>query len=110
MLRFHHFHVPVAAVRPATLTLVSPFPFLVVTLVDAMRSMDVLALYFLVSRDLGRFRVMCHRLAYSYISISVSRDSYCTCMCHGDPPRPFFVTLMFPRLCLLLIFGYDDSS
>ena len=67
-----------AAVRPASLTLVSPYS--VVTLADAMRSMDVLALYFLVSRDLGRFRVTCHRLAYSYVSVSVSRaTSSLTC-------------------------------
>ena len=55
MLRFHRFHVPAAAVRLATLTLVSPFSFPLVTLADAMRSMDVLVLY--VSRDPGRFRV-----------------------------------------------------
>ena len=27
MLRFHRFHALVAAVRPSTLTVVSPFPF-----------------------------------------------------------------------------------
>ena len=42
--------------------------------------------------------------------VSVSRDSYCTCMCHGDLPRLFFVMLTFSRLCLLLISGYVDSS
>ena len=98
----------VAAVRPALLTLVSPIS--VATIADAMRSMDVLALYVFVSRDLGHFRVTCHRLAYSYVSIPVSRDSYCTCMCHGSPPRLFFVMLTFSRLCLLLIFGCDNSS
>ena len=41
VLRFYRFHVPVAAVRPATLTLVSLFRFSVVTLTDAMRSLDV---------------------------------------------------------------------
>ena len=63
MLRFHHFHVPVAAVRLGTLTLVSPFPL--VTLTDAMRSLDVS--HFVnhvtpdvsVSRDSGS--------AYSYV-------------------------------------------
>ena len=110
MLRFHRFHVPVAAVRPGTLTLVFLFLFFLVTLTDALRSMDVLTLYSLASHDLGRFRVTCHRLTYSYVSIPVSRDSYYTCMCHGDPPRLFFVMLTFSHLCLLLIFGYDDSS
>ena len=62
------FSYPVAAERLGTLTLVSPSPFLLVTLVDAMRSMDVLALYFPVSRDLGRFRVTSLRFAYSYVS------------------------------------------
>ena len=95
MLQFHRFHVPVAAVRPGTLTLVFLFLFFLVTLTDALRSMDVLALYSLASRDLGRFRVTCHRLAYSYVSIPISRDSYYTCMCHGDPPRLFFVMLTF---------------
>ena len=41
MLRFHRFHVPAAAVRPRTLTLVSLFLFFLVTLADAMRSLDV---------------------------------------------------------------------
>ena len=110
MLQFHRFHVPAAAVRPGTLTLVSLFLFFLVTLTDAVRSTDVLALYVCVSRDPGRFHIMCHWLAYSYIPVSVSRDSYCTCMCHGDPPRLFFVMLTFSRLCFLLIFGYGDSS
>ena len=60
------------------------FPFYVVTLTDTMRSLDV--------------------------SIPVSRDSYCTCMCHGNPPGLFFAMLTFSRLCFLLIFSYDDSS
>ena len=30
-------------------------------------------------------------------------------MCHGDPPRLFFVMLTFSRLCFLLISGYVDS-
>ena len=42
--------------------------------------------------------------------ISVSRDFYCTCMCHGDSPRPTFVMLMISHLCFLLISGYVDSS
>ena len=79
-----------AAVRPASLTLVSPIS--VATIADAMCSMDVLALYVSVSCDLGRFRVTCHQLAYS------------------DSPRLFFVMITFSCLCPLLIFGYDDSS
>ena len=50
--RLFPFH-SVAAVRPSVLTLVSPFPFLLVTLTDAMRSTDVLALYIPVSRATG---------------------------------------------------------
>ena len=82
VLRFHRFHMPaaaerpaysfsflhsVAAVRPSVLTL---FPL--VTLMDAMRSLDVSSYrawpVTLVTRDLGFSRVMCHRPAYSYIS------------------------------------------
>ena len=51
-----------------------------------------------------------NQLAYSYVSVSVSRDSYCTCMCHGSSPRLFFVMLTISRLCFLLISGYVDSS
>ena len=79
MLRFHRFHMPaaaerpayyaflshsVAAVRPSVLTL-----SLLVMLTDAMRSLDVSLtcanLVVLASRDLGFPRVMCHRFAYS---------------------------------------------
>ena len=34
--------------------------------------------------------------------VSISRDSYCTCMCHGDPPGPFPLSVV--------PVGYDDSS
>ena len=58
----------------------------------------------------GRFPYHVTGFAYTYVPIPVSRDSYCTCMCHGDPPRPFFVMLTFSCLCLLLISSYVDSS
>ena len=83
VLRFHRFHVSEAAVRPALVPFLLCgccvpeytdacflFPFLLVTLADTVRSMDVLALYVFVSRDLGRFRITCHRPAYSYVSHS----------------------------------------
>ena len=58
-----------------------------------MRSLDV-SLYRatpvdLVSRDLGYSCVTCLQLAYSYVSVSVSRDFYVTGMSHGDLPRLF---------------------
>ena len=58
----------------------------------------------------GRFPHHVTGFAYSYVPVPVSRDSYCTCMCHGGPPRLFFVMLTISRLCLLLISGYDHSS
>ena len=59
-------------------------PFLLVTLMDAMRSLDV----------------------------SASHDFYYMHMSHGDPPRLLFVMLTISRLCFffLLISGYVDSS
>ena len=76
------FHVPAAAVRPVLLV----FPTLcgccapectdyvslsLVTLTDAMRSLDVFLLraysVVLASRDLGYPRITCHRFAYSYV-------------------------------------------
>ena len=78
-----------AAVRPSVLTLVSLF--LLVTLTDAMRSLDVLPLT-------------------RMFPVYLSRDFYGICMSHGDLPRLFFVMLTFSRLCLLLIFGDGDSS
>ena len=66
----------VAAVRPSILTL-SLFPL--VTLMDAMRSLDDFLLrgsVTLASRDLGRSRVTCHRTAYLYVSRYLSRDFY----------------------------------
>ena len=82
VLRFHRFHVSVAAVRPtlsrlhseaavrpSVLTVFSLYPL--VTLMDAMRSLDDFLLrgpVTLASRDLGRFRVTCHRPAYLYVS------------------------------------------
>ena len=66
--------------------------FSLVTLTDAMRSLDVSLCcawpVTLASRDLGYPRVTCHRPAYL---LSV-------------------VMLMFSRICLLLIFGDGDSS
>ena len=47
-----------------------PFPFLLVTLTDAMRSMDVLACHVSTSRDFSSFTSM--------FPVSVSCDSYCT--------------------------------
>ena len=89
-------------------------PFLLVTLVDTMCSLDV--------SHVARNRWTSHHVTLDISTsrasglltrtfpVSVSRDSYCTCMCHGDPPGPCFVMLTFSRLCFLLISGCDDSS
>ena len=58
----------------------------------------------------SRCRSTSHRLAYSYVSIPVSCDPYCTCMCYGDPPRLLFVVLTFSCLRFLLVSSCDDSS
>ena len=86
VLRFHRFHVLVAAVCPALLfsfllcgccapEYVDAFLLSLVMLADAMRSLDIIRVpVTLVSRDLGSFRIMCHWLAYMYVSLSLSRD------------------------------------
>ena len=75
-----------------------------------MRSMDVLAFTFTchVTSDVPASRATAS-LTRTF-PVSVSRDFYCTCMSHGDPPRLFFVMLTISRLCFLLISGYVDSS
>ena len=88
MLRFHRFHMPVAAVRPASscfpaysvaavrpsiLTL-SPFPFsyahgrYALTGRFSFRAYSVT----LTSRDLGFPRVTCHRSAYCMFPFSLT--------------------------------------
>ena len=86
------------------------FPFYVVMLADAMRSTDISHYTFSchVTSDVSASHAT-SSLTRTF-PVSVSRDSYCTCMCHGDPPRLFFVTLTFSCLCFLLISGYVDSS
>ena len=67
------------------------FLFSLVTLTDAMRSLDVFQ-----SRDSGSLTCT--------FPVSVSRDSYCTCMCHGNPPRP----LSLSCLCFLTYASYSS--
>ena len=118
---------PVAAVRPGELTL---FLFLLVTLMDAMRSLDVLSyhawLMTLASRDLGCSRVTCHQPAYSYVSrfslmpsTRLSRTSLCPVHRLVSFPCRFFLrpvlypmTLTFvhlPDWTLFLSFTFTDS-
>ena len=103
--------MPAAAVRPGTLMLVFLFLFFLVTLADVMRSTDVfshLTLSWHVTSDVSPSRATGSLIRMS--PVSVSRDSYCTCMCHGDPPGPslchayvFLITfLTHHRLCRLV--------
>ena len=86
---FRFFLYSVAAVRPSTLTLVSPFLFSYAHGRYAIigrfpyRERPVA----LRSRDFGCFRITCHRPAYLYVSLFFSCDFYCTSVCHGDSPR-----------------------
>ena len=91
LLRFHRF-LPhsAAAVRPECTDSVPFSPFFsyahgryAITGRFPCRARPVT----LASCDPSYSRVTCHRSAYSYVPVSFSRDSYCTCMCHGDPPR-----------------------
>ena len=90
-----------------------PFPFPLVTLADAMRSLDVSR----IARNWQSTHHVTSDVSASHDSgsltrmfpIFVSRDSYCTCMCHGDPPRPFlchayiFSLMPFTRLSWTLL-------
>ena len=95
LLRFHRSHVFAAAERPAQLCFPSPcgcsaprhidtFLFLLVTLTDAMRSLDVLSRcaqpVTLVSCDLGLSHVTCHRTAYSYVSRFRYHETFTICV------------------------------
>ena len=81
MLRFHRFHMPVAAERPAFLCLYSEAAvrpsiltlFLFLSYAHGRYALAGRFSYYahpvtLASRDLGRFRVTCHQIAYSYVS------------------------------------------
>ena len=93
------------------------FPFSLVTLTDTMRSLDSLDVPRIV-----RNRQFSHHVTVDVSAsrasgslthmfpVSVSRDFYDMRMSHGDPPRLFFVMLMFSCLCFLLISGHVDSS
>ena len=95
MLRFHRFHVPAAAVRPGTLTLVSFSLFFLVTLTDAMRSLDVSA-----SRDWARLLVrsgshLTSCLLYLYESYRLAQNTSLSCL------RFLLTFLTRLRLCRL---------
>ena len=80
-----------AAARPSVLTLV--FLFFLVTLTDAMRSLDVFRFAHNrwtshhVTPDVSASRAS-GSLTRTF-PVSVSRDCYDMCMSHGDPPRLF---------------------
>ena len=121
MLRFRFSFYSAAAVRPGTLTFISPFPFLLVTLTDAMRSLDISS-----SRDCGHCLITCHQFAYlfspyhayvfslmlltrsGYVDLSLVPD-FVTPICLLDDSSlissQFFLRPVFyPAFCLLFTY------